>query len=674
MLKDPTIRLLVVDDDEDDLYLINDALTEVKETRYDVCAVSSALAAMAKLAEVSFDVIVSDYRLGAVTGIDFIKNVRKAGIDTPVILLTGLAANAIDQAALQAGASDFLPKESLNPIVIDRAIRYAIAHANRQRLLQAVLKSTISGVAAIDDRGDITLWNPRFLEFAEAAFGEESGRLDQLARLALAADDQDIEIGGKVVEPYVTKLPDGGSVLVLHDVTERVNDLKQRELAEQRIRQIALHDTLTGLPNRAAFNDLLDCSIYKATEEDRELAVLSFDFDRFKEVNDVFGHAAGDDLLKVAASRLSEILSAGEYVARLGGDEFVLIQERPEGDSARLLAQRLVESLSRPFESGGKSISAEVSVGIAYFPHHGRQREDLLANADLAMYRAKNDPGQSICIFDVEMDQYIRHRRKIATELRSAIQENELHLNFQPQYSAASNSITGFEALLRWTNRLRGPISPNEFIGVAEENGMIREIDEWVLRRACLTAASWNNDMKVAVNISAKAICHSGIAEMVRGILLESGLSPARLELEVTESAFIYDLNRALHTLRQIKALGISIAMDDFGTGYSSLSMLNSFPFDRIKIDKSFIQGIGTSPRAETICRAVLGLGHALQVPILAEGVETREQLDFAVSLGCDEIQGYYFGLPLSEQEVMDTYGNPGGVRLIQAPKVAAVA
>jgi EAL domain-containing protein (putative c-di-GMP-specific phosphodiesterase class I) len=272
------------------------------------------------------------------------------------------------------------------------------------------------------------------------------------------------------------------------------------------------------------------------------------------------------------------------------------------------------------------------------------------------------------------MDQYIRHRRKIATELRSAIQENELHLNFQPQYSAASNSITGFEALLRWTNRLRGPISPNEFIGVAEENGMIREIDEWVLRRACLTAASWNNDMKVAVNISAKAICHSGIAEMVRGILLESGLSPARLELEVTESAFIYDLNRALHTLRQIKALGISIAMDDFGTGYSSLSMLNSFPFDRIKIDKSFIQGIGTSPRAETICRAVLGLGHALQVPILAEGVETREQLDFAVSLGCDEIQGYYFGLPLSEQEVMDTYGNPGGVRLIQAPKVAAVA
>jgi diguanylate cyclase (GGDEF)-like protein len=672
MATEQTINLLVVDDDEDDLYLINDALSEVKETRYQVCSVSSALAAMAKLAEMTFDVIVSDYRLGAVTGIDFIKNVRKAGIDTPVILLTGLAANAIDQAALQAGASDFLPKESLNPIVIDRAVRYAIAHANRQRLIQAVLKSTISGVAALDDKGEITLWNPRFLEFAESAFGNEASRLDQLARLAMEATTKDIDIGGKVVEPYVTKLPDGGVVLVLHDVTERVNDLKERELAEQRIRQIALHDTLTGLPNRAAFNDLLDCSIYNSSHEKRELAVLSFDFDRFKEVNDVFGHAAGDDLLKVAANRLGEILSPGEYVARLGGDEFVLIQERPQGDSARELAQRVVESLSRPFESGGKSIAAEVSVGIAFYPQHGEQREDLLANADLAMYRAKNDPGTSICIFDVEMDQYVRHRRKIATELRSAIQANELHLNFQPQYNASCNQVTGFEALLRWTNRLRGPISPNEFIGVAEENGMIREIDEWVLRKACLTAAGWKNNMKVAVNISAKAICHVGIADMVKSILVESGLSPARLELEVTESAFIYDLNRALHTLRQIKALGISIAMDDFGTGYSSLSMLNSFPFDRIKIDRSFIQGIGTSPRAETICRAVLGLGHALQVPILAEGVETREQLDFAVSLGCDEIQGYFFGLPMSEDEVAETYGGDASVPV--TPRIAAVA
>ncbi len=675
MVVEQTINLLVVDDDEDDLYLINDALSEVKETRYKVSTVSSALLAMTRLAEQTFDVIVSDYRLGAVTGIDFIRNVRQAGIDTPIILLTGLAANAIDQAALQAGASDFLPKESLNPIVIDRAIRYAIAHANRHRLLQAVLKSTISGVAVSDDKGELTLWNPRFVEFAELAFGEERDRLNQLVHLASENRDKDIEIGGKVVEPYVTKLPDGGSVLLLHDVTERVNDLKQRELAEQRIRQIALHDALTGLPNRAAFNDLFDLSLSRASEHNHGLAVMSFDFDRFKEVNDVFGHAAGDDLLRVAAERLNQILSDGEYVARLGGDEFVLIQEHPTEESVLTLAQRIVDNLSRAFESNGKTIAAEVSVGIALFPQHGQQREVLLANADLAMYRAKNDPGHSICVFDVEMDQYVRHRRKIATELRTAIQENELHLNFQPQFSTSKNRITGFEALLRWNNRLRGPVSPTEFISVAEENGMIREIDEWVLRRACRIAAGWNNTLTVAVNISAKAICHSGIAEMVKSILVETGLSPSRLELEVTESAFIYDLNRALHTLRQIKALGISIAMDDFGTGYSSLSMLNSFPFDRIKIDRSFIHGIGTSPRAETICRAVLGLGHALQVPILAEGVETRDQLEFAMSLGCDEIQGYYLGLPLSEEQVHQQFSGPYVPAMVVEQKtIAAVA
>ncbi len=642
-----------MDDDEDDLYLINDALSEIKETHYRVHTANSPLSAVAKLGEDSFDVILSDYRLGPVTGVDFIKSVRQAGIDTPIILLTGLAANAIDQAALEAGASDFLAKESLNPIVIDRAIRYAIANTNRHRLLNAVLRSQISGVAVSDDQGKLTLWNPRFVELAELAFGDDRDRLSRLTDLASAARTKDLEIGGRVVEPIVTSLPDGGRVLVLHDVTDRVQDLKQRELAEQRIRQIALHDALTGLPNRAAFNEYLDGCLAEAAGSACELAIFTFDFDRFKEVNDVFGHAAGDDLLCVTAKRLKAILKGGEYVARLGGDEFVLVQKNSQGENARDLARALVSGLSAPFESAGRIISAEVSVGIAFFPRHGLRREELLANADIAMYRAKHDPGQSICVFDVEMDNYIRDRRRIASELRRAIQSDQLHLEFQPQYATGGGGVTGYEALLRWSSRLRGEISPAEFIGVAEESGLIREIDEWVLRRACRCAAAWRNDLKIAVNISAKAICQPGIPELVRRTLVDTGLSPHRLELEVTESAFIYDLNRALHTLRQIKSLGISIAMDDFGTGYSSLSMLHSFPFDRIKIDRSFIQAVGVNPRAETICRAVLGLGHALEVPILAEGVETREQYEFALALGCDEIQGYYLGEPLTESELL---------------------
>ncbi|MFN0193495.1 MAG: EAL domain-containing protein [Aestuariivirga sp.] len=651
MIESNTLRILVVDDDDDDLYLINDALAEVKDTRYAVEAVTSALAAMSKLVANTYDTIICDYRLGAVTGVDFIRNLRAAGVETPVILLTGLAAHTVDRAALEAGASDFLPKGSLSPVVLDRSIRYAMAHADRQRLLQAVLRSTTSGIAVLNSEGRITLWNPRFLEFAQSAFGEESDRLDQIVALVQNAVSKDVIAGDRVVEWHRTALPDGDTVLALHDVTARVTELKERERAEQRIRKIAMTDALTGLPNRMAFNDRLDRSIADAAANGTRIAVLSFDFDRFKEVNDLFGHAAGDELLRSTSERLGRILSSREYVARLGGDEFVMIHDFPDSESTQALSDRLVNELSRPIEWDGRVVEAGVSVGISYFPEHGQERDTLLANADLAMYRAKCDTGRSVCIFDASMDQFVRERRKIALDLRRAIQDNELSLYFQPQYAAGDGELAGFEALLRWKSRTRGFVSPADFILIAEENGMINEIDEWVIRQACQIASKWESNAKVAVNISAKAICHAGVTDTVRNIILETGLSPSRLELEVTETALIHDLNRALHNLRQIKALGISIAMDDFGTGYSSLSLLNSFPFDRIKIDKSFIQAIGQTARADTIFRAVVGLGTALQVPVLVEGVETREQLDFARAQGCNEFQGYYFGRPVPEAE-----------------------
>jgi diguanylate cyclase (GGDEF)-like protein len=649
MIDSQVLRILVVDDDDDDLYLINDALSEVKDTRYAVDSVTSALAAMSKLSAAVFDVIISDYRLGAVTGVDFIRNLRAAGIETPVILLTGLAAHTVDRAALEAGASDFLPKGSLSPVVLDRSIRYAMAHADRHRLLQAVLRSTTSGIAVLNEEGRLTLWNPRFLEFAQIAFGEDDNRLDQVVSMVRAAEAKDIMLGDRIVEWHSTPLPDGDTVLALHDVTTRVSELKERERAEQRIRRIAMTDTLTGLPNRMAFNERLDHALVDAALAGSRIAVLSFDFDRFKEVNDLFGHAAGDELLRITSERLSSFLTEREYVARLGGDEFVMIHTLPSADSVHALANRLVEQLSKPIDWDGRVVEAGVSVGISYFPEHGQERDTLLANADLAMYRAKCDAGRSICIFDASMDQFVRERRKIALDLRRAIQDKELSLYFQPQFVANESEPVGFEALLRWKSRTRGFVSPSDFILVAEENGMINEIDEWVLREACRICAGWPGHTKVAVNVSAKAICHPGVADMVRDIIIGTGLVPSRLELEVTETALIHDLSRALHNLRQIKALGISIAMDDFGTGYSSLSLLNSFPFDRIKIDKSFIQAIGQTARAETIFRAVVGLGTALGVPVLVEGVETKEQFEFAAQHGCDEFQGYYLGKPLPE-------------------------
>jgi diguanylate cyclase (GGDEF)-like protein len=651
MSEDMSVRLLVVDDDEDDLYLINDALSEVKSTRYTVTTATSALAAMSELAKASFDVIFSDYRLGAVTGIDFINHVRAAGIDTPIILLTGLADQVIDHAAQKAGASDFVPKISINADVLDRSVRYALAHAERQRLLQAVLKSTNSGVAVLDRYGQLSLWNPRFAEFAQAAFGDDSARLDRLIELTRKCEEKDVAVGDRFVEAHATGLPGGGNVLALHDVTERVNDLKERERAEQHVRKIALQDGLTGLPNRLAFNEYLDRCIEAAAVRGTRIAVLSFDFNQFKEVNDLFGHAAGDKLLRSASRRLTSLLTEREYAARLGGDEFVLVQENAGDDSAKSLAERIVARLSKRVEWEDRVIEAGVSVGISFYPEHGRTRQELLANADLAMYRAKGDLGRSICVFDASMDQYVRERRKIALDLRSAIQNNEMSLHFQPQFSVKTRQLAGFEALVRWDSRTRGRVSPSEFIPVAEETGIINEIDEWVLRGACAKAMRWGQTSRIAVNISAKAIGRAGFAASVHGILMESGLPPSRLELEVTETALIQDLNRALHSLRQVKSLGISIAMDDFGTGYSSLSLLNSFPFDRIKIDKSFVQMAGTNSRAEAIFRTVIGLGTALGVPVLVEGVETQEQLDFAIEAGCEELQGYRFGLPMPEDE-----------------------
>lgn len=653
-MTEKSVKLLIVDDDDDDIYLINDALSEVAETHYEVTSVNSALAAMSKLAATTFDVIISDYRLGYVTGIDFIKNVRIAGIDTPIILLTGLAGHLIDKAALEAGASDFLPKGSITGAIIDRSVRYALAHADRQRLLHAVLKSTLSGIAVLDSNGNLSLWNPRYIEFAEAAFGSDPERLRKLADLVLQGSGKDIEIGGMTLEAHDMAIAGGGTVLALHDVTARVTELREREIAEQRVRRIALHDTLTGLPNRFAFNDRLDEYIREAAADGGKLAILLFDFNRFKEVNDLFGHAAGDELLKSAAQRLLPLLSESDFAARLGGDEFVLIHRMADDESAVRLACQIEERLSQPVDHMGHIIEAGLSIGIARYPDHGQRREELLGNADLAMYRAKSGTGVSYCVFDAGMDQFIRERRKIAHELRAAIGDGELAIFCQPQHQVSSGDLIGFEILLRWNSPTRGLVPPEDFILIAEETGLIREIDEWVIRRSCELAVKWALPVKVAVNMSARAVCHPGIVDTIRQVLLDTGLPAQRLEIEVTETALINDLNRALHNLRLIKACGVSIAMDDFGTGYSSLSLLNSFPFDKIKIDRSFIQAVGSSERAELIFRAVAGMGKSLNVPVLVEGIENSDQLDFARLLGCDEVQGYFHGRPVPERQAAE--------------------
>jgi diguanylate cyclase (GGDEF)-like protein len=658
MIHGPTIRLLIVDDDEDDLYLITDALSEVTRTRYAIKTAGSALKAMVELSNGIFDVIFSDYRLGAFTGVDFIKSVRAAGIDTPIILLTGISDHLVDNAALQAGSSDFIPKTAITADVLDRSVRYAIAHADRQRLLQSILKNTKSGISVRNAAGAETLWNAQLSNFATMAFGEEGDARTRLVQLAYASDQQDLVLESVILESHITPLPDGGSILTLHDVTDRVNDLRERERAEERIRAIAMQDGLTGLPNRMAFNAYLDDCLQQARLNGSKVALLLFDFNRFKEVNDLFGHAAGDHILRQAACNIRETLKGDEFCARLGGDEFVLVQLNSSQEAASDLAHRVVKKLAMSLKWEDKVIEASVTLGVALYPRHGESREELLGNADLAMYRGKSELDLSICIFDANMDQYIRDRRTLAHDLRHAINNNELSLDLQPQFHTSTGALVGFEALLRWYCPHRGQVSPAQFIPVAEENGLIIEIDKWVLRHACqlLVVHPWIP--RLAVNISARAICMTQVVTQVHSTLVEIGVAPARLELEVTETALVHDLNRALHNLRQIKALGIAIAMDDFGTGYSSLSLLSSFPFDRIKVDGSFIQLTGNNERADAIFRAVVGLGAALSVPVLAEGVETEAQLEFARASGCEELQGFHFGRPVPENMLQILYAD----------------
>jgi diguanylate cyclase (GGDEF)-like protein len=650
-----------VDDDEDDLYLITEALREVTRTRYAITTASSSLFAMVELAKSSFDVIFSDYRLGAVTGVDFINSVRAAGIDTPIILLTGISDHLVDNAALKAGSSDFIPKTAITADVLDRSVRYAVAHADRQRLMQSILTNTKSAISVRNKSGVETLCNMQMTSFAKLAYGDVPDAKQQLVKLAYASAQKDIVIGSVVFEAHITELPDGGSILTLHDVTDRVNDLRERELAEERIRAIAMQDGLTGLPNRMAFNAYLDDCLVEAKAKGSNVSVLLFDFNRFKDVNDLFGHAAGDHILRHAAAQIRSILTTGEFCARLGGDEFVLIQTDSNRESALQLSKRLVENLTMSLKWEDKVIEASVTLGVAMFPLHGSGRQELLANADLAMYRGKAERERSICIFDAGMDQFIRDRRSLAHDLRRAIQDDELSLDLQPQFYTDTGALVGFEALLRWHCPRRGLVSPAKFIPVAEENGLIIEIDKWVLSRACRLLSEFAWIPRLAVNVSAKAICQAQIVTQVRSTLFDIGIAPKRLELEVTETALIHDLNRALHNLRQIKALGISIAMDDFGTGYSSLSLLSSFPFDRIKIDGSFIQLTGNNERADAIFKAVVGLGAALRVPVLAEGVETEEQLMFAAASGCEELQGFHFGRPIPDRILEKMHTDVGG-------------
>ena len=429
-----------------------------------------------------------------------------------------------------------------------------------------------------------------------------------------------------------------------------LRDIRPRLEQERRIANLARTDALTGLPNRASFLEHLD-HIIADCEVGSSLALLAIDLNRFKEVNDLQGHAAGDIVLRVLSERMRGVLREREYLARLGGDEFVATCRVSGRDDALDFAVRLEKQLFSTVQIDHVEAVCGASIGIALYPDHAPNATTLMNNADLAMYRAKGSPIDNICFYAEEMDEALRVRRRMISDLREALPRGELELRYQVQVDITTERSVGYEALLRWRHPERGYVSPTEFIPLAEETGLILPIGEWVLRTACAEAATWDEPDTIAVNLSAIQLHQIELPDIVEQILIETGLPPSRLELETTETSLMKDPQRAIHVLKRLKELGISIAMDDFGTGYSSLSTLRAFDFDKIKLDKTFVDGIDKDAQARAVMLAVLALGNALSIPVLAEGVETKEQVDFLKSRGCDKVQGYFFGRPVPAVE-----------------------
>ena len=451
---------------------------------------------------------------------------------------------------------------------------------------------------------------------------------------------------GRIVSVTSAPLSTGGRVTIHMDVTEKRNSEKQ-------IAFLAHHDALTGLANRVQLRDHIMTSL-KNAERGERFSVLCLDLDNFKDINDTLGHSVGDALLCAVSMRLRGLVRDNDLVSRTGGDEFSIVQPGTEQPVAAAtdLATRIVEALSVPFDIGDHQVVVGASIGIALAPDDGNDADQLLKNADMALYRAKDDGRGGFHFFEPAMDAKAQARRFLELDLRKAINAGEFEVFYQPIVNLAENRVSGFEALLRWNHPTRGRVLPSEFIPLAEETGLIVAIGEWVIRQACAEAMTWPSDLRVAVNASPVQFRSKSLVPAVISALAASGLRPDRLELEITETVLMHNNDATLAMLHQLRSLGVRISMDDFGTGYSSLSYLRSFPFDKIKIDQTFVRDLVEKPDSIAIIRAVAGLGHSFGMTTTAEGVETQQQLDQMRAEGCTEVQGYFYSKPLPASDV----------------------
>ncbi len=687
MIKRQINVMLLIEDNPGDARLIKEMLQEQSSQKIELKHVECMEDAEKHLAANAIDVILLDLGLPDAQGLDAVRRARAAARGIPLVVLSGLDDESMAIQAMQEGAQDYLVKGQIEPRELVRALRYAVERKSIQEALfeeqeraQVTLDCIGDGVISTDVSGNITFLNIVAEKLSGWSLHEVVGRPMADAFRVLNGNTRKVIPNPMVkasqqnrrgnlptnsvlvrrdgtdifIEDSVSPIHDHngqviGAVLVFRDVSE------SRAMADQ-IAHLAEHDFLTGLPNRLLLNDRIGQAIALAERNRGKIAVLFMDMDGFKNINDSLGHPAGDDLLKCIANRLRDCVRGPDTVSRQGGDEFiVLLQGVKKPEDAAIAAKRLLKSLSETYFMGPHNLHITSSIGVSMYPDDGPDAETLIKNADTAMYQAKENGRQSFQFFKPEMNVRAVERQSIEEDLRCALERNEFTLHYQPKINLTTRAITGAEALLRWTHPTRGSVPPAQFIPVAEDSGLIVPIGAWVVREACRQAQAWVAAGlpigSIAVNVSALEFRNEDFLESLFATLKETGLDPKSLELEVTESALMKNAEISSTILQILRKIGVRVAVDDFGTGYSSLSYLRKFPLDALKIDQSFVRQIADSPDGNTIVSTIITMARSLHLRVIAEGVETPEELEFLLAQQCDEAQGYKFSRPIPAEQ-----------------------
>ena len=700
-MRDQTLRILLVDDDEDDYLITRDLLSDIDEFSFKLDWRDSYVSGLQAIRCRHYDVCLLDYYLGERNGLELLQEALNCGIKTPFILLTGRGDRTIDSQAIQAGAADYLVKGQITGALLERSIRHAL---ERQRIYDALRCSeeryAIAAQGANDGLWDWNIqtgevyYSPRWkaqLGFTEDEIGtsieEWFSRVHSadIERLEEAFDEHLRGLTPAFENEHRVRHKNGDyhwmltRGLALRDASGQAYRMAgwQTDSSER----VAAYDGLTNLPNRTLFLDRLQRALTHAKRKPGyRFAVLFLDLDQFKVVNDSLGHFAGDFMLIEVGRRLEESLRATDIVGRLrsdshkaqpqnnqgsrdtiarfGGDEFaILTDEIHTAQDAIRIAERIHKSLSRPFRIADQDICSSASIGIALSSSHYERTEEILRDADIAMYKAKESGKACYTLFNGEMHARIQERMTLEADLRQAFRRQELSLHYQPIMSI-DGKLQGFEALLRWQSGVRGWVPPSAFIPLAEESELIIAIGRWVITQACRQLQHWRktfpqtSQLSVSVNVSGMQLGHGGMVGYIREILDDTGLEAQALALEVTEGMLMANAGTAIEEFEQLRQLGVRVYIDDFGTGYSSLSRLRQLPADGLKIDRSFVSEIGTDAQSKGIVQAILGLGRTLGLSVIAEGVETATQLSMLKAMQCDWVQGYYITKPLAPDAV----------------------